>query len=106
MTPEQDAFLDKASLLLLFTSNVMGEASAILGGDAELDEIGSVLISACLQMEEKLRQLRTPVLAVADGLGELANRRQRLANRLRSAHDLFVANAGQNYSTQYSATAV
>lgn len=57
MTPEQNAFLDKATLLLLFTSNVMGEASEILGGDAEIDEIGSGLISAYLRMEEKLSQL-------------------------------------------------
>jgi hypothetical protein len=92
MTPEQDAFLEKASLLLVFTSNVMGEASAVLGGDAELDAIGSVLISAHLHMAEKLSQFTTPVSAAANGSGELIKRRERLANRLRSALAVFSLN--------------
>jgi hypothetical protein len=105
MTPEQDAFLDKASLLLVFTSNVMGEASAILGGDAELDAISSVLISAHLHMAEKLSQLTTPVSAAANGPGELIKRRERLANRLRSPLAVFALNPGPRYSTPYSPAA-
>jgi len=102
MTPEHEAFLDKASLLLLFTSNAISEASAILEADGELAEIGDVLISAYIYMEEKLSQLNPPAPTVAAGQAELMKRRQSLANRLRSAHDVFAVNAEQNYPSRYS----
>lgn len=93
MTPEQEDFLDKASMLLLLTSNVTNEACAILGGDVELKSIADILVSAHLYMAEKIRTSATPLAPVTDPSNEFEKRLGYLIADCRQAADLLASHA-------------
>lgn len=94
MTPEQEVFLDKASMLLLLASNVTNEASAILDGDVELKSIADILVSAHLYMAEKIRTSTTPLASATDQGNEFGKRLGYLIADCRQAADLLASRAG------------
>ncbi len=89
---EHNRLLDKASMVFLAAANLLDDAKASLEGDDELEALGGVLLRAHFYMQERIRSWKEPLSSLTIEQAEkLAAQRERLAEKLSAASDLFAS---------------
>lgn len=94
ISDQHEGLLFNASIVFLGAANILEEARASFQGDDELEALSTVLLGAHFYMKERIRSLREPLLLLTVEQAErLSVKRDKLAQKLNAASDLFAFNA-------------